>query len=259
MHNPATAAAYDGAFFVHVANDSLRNAQIVVPLVMELVRPKSVLDIGCGPGAWLKTFKENGVSVVCGIDGGYVERSTLLIDDRHFVAADLARPIKIDREYDLAVCIEVAEHLPAMNARNLIEQLTTCAPVVLFSAAIPGQGGVNHVNEQWPRYWRERFAERGWVMLDLIRPRIRSDPRIAWYIRQNIVLFASQAWLELHPNLNRDIHDASCQAGGWVHDGLYERWFLEANRALGVKEHAARLAFAIRRSIARRLKRARVS
>jgi SAM-dependent methyltransferase len=259
MDATVMAMPYDDTFFSLVADHSVRNARIVVPLVMDLLSPKSVLDVGCGPGAWLRAFKENGVGVICGIDGDYIDRSKLLIEDKHFYPTDLSQPFTIDREYDLALCIEVAEHLPATHARTLIEQLTTAAPVVLFSAAIPGQGGTNHVNEQWPPYWRKRFAERDWGMLDPFRPRIRDDPRIAWYIRQNLVLFASRAWLESHPTLRRQVDDANCLDGGWVHANLYESWFERANAYLGVRELVSRLPSAMRRSIVRRLKRNWVS
>lgn len=247
------ATTYDSAFFAHLANESLRSARIVVPLVVELISPTSVLDVGCGPGAWLQALKENGVEVICGLDGDYLDRSTLLIDKEQFFAVDLTQPIRLDREYDLALCIEVAEHLPARHARNLIEQLTTAAPVVLFSAAIPGQGGTNHINEQWPLYWRERFAERDWVMLDAFRPFIRDDPRIAPYIRQNLVLFASKSWLKSHPTLCAG-PNACCVDGGWVHASLYETWRERAN-APGTKVLIRKLPGAILKSIGRRVKR----
>jgi SAM-dependent methyltransferase len=249
------ATVYDRDFFSYVAADSLRNAQIVVPIVMEMLHPKSVLDIGCGPGAWLKVFKDNGAEVICGVDGDYVDRSTLLINGECFRATDLTQPFRLDREYDLVVCIEVAEHLPATQAENLIELLTAAAPVVLFSAAIPGQGGDNHINEQWPQYWRERFAERDWVMLDPIRPRIRDDPRVLGYLRQNLLLAASNAWLELHAGMKQYARDSAFFDEVWIHRSVYEPLWWETQ---GVKNLLSRLPSAIRRAIARRLKKTTV-
>src|SRR5215813_14010537 len=97
------ATAYDRAFFSFVAEDSLRSARAIVPIVMDLLAPRSVLDVGCGPGAWLREFAESGVGVIRGIDGDYVERGQLLIDPAFFVAGDLTAPIALERKYDLAL------------------------------------------------------------------------------------------------------------------------------------------------------------
>jgi SAM-dependent methyltransferase len=225
---------------------------------MELLSPRSVIDFGCGPGAWLRAFIENGVREVRGIDGDYVEQEKLLIDPQHFVVADLTKAFSLDRNYDLAVCIEVAEHLPEASAAALIEQLTSAAPAVVFSAAIPGQGGTNHVNEQWLQYWRDLFTERKFAMVDAFRPQIRDDTRVASYIRQNLVLFLSDSMCPSLPALSQ-LTDESCEFDGdWVHVDLYKKWLARA-RDRGVKEILSRLPAAIRRSIARRLKRVRPS
>lgn len=247
--------AYDTVFFSLVVDDSLRSARVVVPIVMELLSPKSVIDVGCGPGAWLRTFVENGVPVIRGIDGDYVKRDELLIDPQDFFAADLNQGFSLDGEYDLAVCIEVAEHLPEPSSFALIDLLTSAAPAVVFSAAIPGQGGTNHVNEQWLRYWHDLFTRRHYTMIDAFRPKIRDDVRVAPYIRQNLVLFLSERELESNAALRR-LADEGCGADSeWVHVGLYEKWLRQAKTQLGVKEIFARLPGAIRRSIDRRLKK----
>src|SRR5204862_3532668 len=144
---------------------SLRSARAVVPLVMELVRPASVLDVGCGLGTWLAAFAEAGVADFLGMDGDYVDRAKLKIPAERFRAADLTNPPSPGRTFDLAVCLEVAEHLPEKASPRLVELLATAAPVVLFSAALPGQGGTRHINEQWPAFWQRLFAARGFVRL----------------------------------------------------------------------------------------------
>jgi hypothetical protein len=98
--------------------------------------------------------------------------------------------------YDLAVCLEVAEHLPESSAADLVRALTAFAPVVLFSAAVPGQGGVGHINEQWPAYWKGLFEQHGFYRRDPIRPRIWTNERVHWWYRQNIFLFASRQKVE---------------------------------------------------------------
>jgi SAM-dependent methyltransferase len=248
------ATAYDSAFFSLVADGSLPSARAVVPLVIALLHPKSVVDVGCGPGAWLRAFVENGVRKIHGIDGEHMDRSKLLIDQKDFATADLAGDFSIDAQYDLALCIEVMEHLPEARAETLIGRLTSAAPVVLFSAAIPGQGGVNHVNERWPAYWRDLFAKRGFVMLDPFRPQIRDDPRISFWVRQNIVLFVSNVAKASYPLVRRYFEISEPTGCEWVHVEVYEKWFNQATKTRRVNEILHDLRSAVGRSVRRRLK-----
>jgi len=187
-----TNTVYNDQFFDYLTERSLQSARVVIPNLLNFVNPKSVIDIGCGQGAWLRAFQECGIKIVYGLDGPYIIQSKLLIDPANFGMVDLSQPFEIEGQYELAVCLEVAEHVPAKAARSLIRTLTTASPLVLFSAAIPGQGGTYHVNEQWPAYWKALFAEHGFQRLDLIRPRVWQDKRVQWWYRQNIFLYASQ-------------------------------------------------------------------
>jgi SAM-dependent methyltransferase len=206
---------YDHNFYSEQGLESLELARIVAPLVMRLATTKSVIDIGCGLGGWLRAFSENGAEIVRGIDGNYIDRSKLYIPSECFTPADLSQPLSLDGRYDLAVCLEVAEHLNAQAGTELIVALTSLAQLVLFSAAVPGQGGTGHLNEQWSEYWRDLFQTRGFKMLDLIRPLIREDRRVCWWYRQNISLYASEATMDANPNLR----GTSEEAGGieWIH------------------------------------------
>jgi SAM-dependent methyltransferase len=246
---------YDSTFFSSMAEVSLRSARLVVPLVVEMLHPKSIIDVGCGLGVWLQVFAENGVANVHGIDGDYIDRSKLHINQGDFASVDLTRDFSIDAKYDLVVCLEVAEHLPAACAEILIQRLTSASSVVLFSAAIPGQGGTSHVNERWPEYWRSLFAKHDFVMFDPFRPQIRNDRRVAFWIRQNLFLFVKRGAMTSYPKLEpaETLELAGCE---WVHVGLYEKWFAEATRTHGVKELLREIIPAIRRSIRRRLNNA---
>jgi SAM-dependent methyltransferase len=168
---------------------------------MELLEPASVVDLGCGLGTWLSVFAELGVEDVLGIDGEYVDRSALAIPADRFLARDLTRPLELPRTFDLAVSLEVAEHLPPDAAQTLVDSLTRHAPAVLFSAAIPGQDGVDHVNTQWPSYWRGLFLPRGYRAVDCIRPRIWDDEDVEFWYRQNLLLFVRSDVLETRPPL----------------------------------------------------------
>lgn len=193
---------YDDDFFSSEYTQTvLASARVVVPLVVALLAPRSVVDLGCGRGEWLHAFIENGTEIIRGFDGDYLDRLRLMIDARHFTAVDLTKPFTISADHDLAVCLEVAEHLSAKQGDNLVQALTDAAPAVLFSAAVPGQGGTVHINEQWPEYWSDLFGRFGFKMFDPFRPRIRDDARVAWWYRQNILLFARESVFATHPEL----------------------------------------------------------
>ena len=158
------AEVYTSEYFQTLRPESNLSAMAVIPLVLELYRPGSVVDVGCGLGGWLAAFQAYGVEDILGIDGDYVDRKMLDIPPEHFKAIDISRPFTLDRTYDLAVCLEVAEHLAPAHATDFVESLTRLAPVILFSAAIPLQGGTNHLNEQWPDYWTQKSEQEGFSL-----------------------------------------------------------------------------------------------
>ena len=180
----------DPAFFAERDRSTRAAAEAVVPMLIEACAPRSVIDLGCGVGTWLAVFMQHGVPDVRGIDGGAVGPDLLQIPADRFEQRDLSRPIEPGRGFDLALSLEVAEHLPPEAAEPFVATLVRLAPVVLFSAAIPNQGGISHVNERPQSYWAERFAVHDYVAIDVIRRRIwgREDIK-AWY-RQNLLLFA---------------------------------------------------------------------
>jgi SAM-dependent methyltransferase len=216
-----TTPYHDGFFDLH-EQGALESARVIVPILLSIVKPTSVIDVGCGRGTWLKVFQENGVKTIRGLDGRYIDRLKLLIDPIYFSPVDLSEPLEIDGQYDLAVCLEVAEHIAPKNSRPLIRTLTAAAPAVLFSAAIPGQSGTDHVNEQWPSYWKELFAERGFQMLDPIRRHILLDTRVEWWYRQNIVLFASEVAISKDTVLRKE-ETAARREFEWVHVDVLRR------------------------------------
>lgn len=197
-------ADYTTAFHHATADRNARSARRVVPLALSFVNPRSVVDVGCGLGTWLAAFAEAGVPDIVGVDGPSVDRSRLSIPADRFHAHDLTQPLDLGRTFDLAVCVEVAEHLPERSAARFVGDLTRLAPVVLFSAAVPGQGGTHHVNEQWPEYWAGLFLGKGYVAIDGIRPRIWNDPDVEFYYAQNLLLFAKAERLDAFPALKAE-------------------------------------------------------
>lgn len=187
---------------------AVRSAKAVLPHVIGLIRPSSVVDFGCGGGAWLKACGELGIADVLGVDGQYVDPGSLAFPRERFLSHDLRRPLDVSRRFDLAISLEVAEHIPSTASDTFVDSLVRLAPVVLFSAAIPYQGGIGHVNEQWPTYWRELFDRRGYVAIDFVRRQIWNDDRVDTWYRQNIVIYAAAGYVEGSAML-RDAHRAS--------------------------------------------------
>jgi 2-polyprenyl-3-methyl-5-hydroxy-6-metoxy-1,4-benzoquinol methylase len=168
---------------------------------MKLIPLRSVCDVGCGDGSWLRAFREAGVTDVLGIDGEYVHEHPLQIPVANFKTMDLNEEISLDRPFDLAISLEVAEHLSEDRATSFVRDLTRLARLILFSAAIPGQGGTNHINEQWQTYRTALFAQCDYVLCDVPRPQIWRNRRIAYFHRQNMLLFCARAALEAAPLL----------------------------------------------------------
>lgn len=186
---------YDDEFYLGQADGSGLSAERVVPVVLSFFPElKSAVDVGCGVGTWLSGCVKNGITDVVGIDGDYVNRDLLRIPQESFFPNDLSSDFasKIDRKFDLAISLEVAEHLEAEKADYFIDALTSFSDIVLFSAAVPHQGGVSHVNEQWPEYWAEKFKSRDYYPLDIVRPLIWDDPKVVNHYRQNIIIYATK-------------------------------------------------------------------
>ncbi len=185
--------SYTSDWFRFIAESSRSSAERILPMVLEHLSVESALDAGCGVGTWLAPLQRLGVSDVTGIDGDYVDRELLEIDGDRFVPLDLSQPFDLGRTFDLVLSLEVAEHLPADAADGFVASLVRHAPAVLFSAAIPGQGGTDHVNEQWPDYWAERFAAHGFAAVDAIRPRVWTDSEVQFWYSQNTILYLRES------------------------------------------------------------------
>lgn len=212
---------YSKSFYEDQRNWSMSSAREIVPIIMRLIQLKSVIDIGCGVGTWLSVFKENGILDFLGVDGDYVDRNMLEISKEHFLSSDLKNGFLIDREFDLAISLEVAEHLPGSCAKAFVDSLTKLAPVIVFSAAIPLQVGVNHVNEQWPEYWANLFNSKDYVTIDCLRKRIWQNKNVACHYAQNILVFCKREYLKINTLLQEEYRNNNYQQLSIVHPKFY--------------------------------------
>jgi len=194
---------YTPAFYQGEETVALAAARVVLPGVLALVGHGPVADVGCGTGAWLSVAKEHG----CSVHGFDTYQGPLLIDPDEYTGCDLTRGASCNG-YALALCLEVGEHLPEASATALVAGLCE-ARYVLFSAAIPGQPGVHHVNCQWGTWWAERFAEHGYVGSSDYKWAYWYDQRVADFYRQNLLFFArpnDRLALGLRPGVIDVIH-----------------------------------------------------
>ena len=192
---------YERTFYEGVESGVSRSADEVLPIVLEYVQPESVIDVGCGTGVWLSTFARLGVNDIQGVEGPWLDPGMLHIPRERFRAADLKQPLTFDRTFGLVVSLEVAEHLPPESAETFVTSLTTLGPVVLFSAAVPYQGGYQHLNERWPTYWAALFAKQGFVAVDCLRSRIWHNTKVEWWYAQNMFFLVKASAIQQWPKL----------------------------------------------------------
>lgn len=184
-------AGFDGNSYDVIRTGVQCSAEVVVPVLLEQLSPagsiERVLDVGCGEGWWADRFHLAGCEA-WGFDAGAPQLDPL--GDRR-ISHDLDRfPWPDLGTFDLVVCLEVLEHLEERSARRAVAELTSRAPLVVFSAAIPGQGGIGHVNEQWPSYWAEIFERRGFAVSGALRWQLWNDDRVENWYRQNLMVAA---------------------------------------------------------------------
>lgn len=213
---------YEQTYQQLISDTSVTSARIIIPLLLDLIQPTSVVDVGCGVGAWLGVFQEHGLSDVTGVDGDYVDKNILKFPQERFVVRDLTSgAIGLHRQYDLAVCLEMAEYLPSENSEALVQSLTDLAPVVMFSSSIPGQGGPLEINPKWQHEWAELFEKQGYYSIDCIRPQIWKNPDVAVWYAQNIMLYVHRDYLAQHVALQHAYEANKDNILSMIHPSLW--------------------------------------
>jgi SAM-dependent methyltransferase len=244
---------YGNKFYDGQQDRSDESARVVVPFIVTQLEPATVLDVGCGAGRWCAEFERKGVEAY-GIDGPWVDPKRFALEQNRFTPFDFGtasmpfRPKLPRQRFDLVTSFEFLEHINPDRAEALVDFLTSMSNVVVAGAAIPGQGGTGHINEQWPSYWRALFERRGFQAYDFIRPAIWAAEGVQpWYLQNSIGYFRgpvpervrrsaeSLALLRLH------------EPASIIHPGLYA--LANDPQHKSVRQHASGLAEAIRRKM----------
>jgi hypothetical protein len=221
-------SSYSKTYYDNHSSGSLSSAEETIPVIMEYISPASVVDVGCGVATWLSVWEKNGVKDIQGLDGDYVKKEQLMIDPSKFQSIDLEKGLSLPRRFELVTSLEVAEHLQPSSAAGFVRALCQLGDVIVFSAAMPHQGGVNHYNEQYPGYWVAHFAENGFSAYDLLRPRLWNNNRIDGSYRQNILFFVKDAVKEKYPAITS--HQPTKEVLPFVHPAVFEYWMQQYHR-----------------------------
>ena len=188
-----TGINYNDQFYEAVTNGSYISAKSYISILNSvLINPTNVVDIGCGRGPWLKAFSDSGSKELVGIDGDWVSQENMLDKKIKFYSIDLGSTVikkPINKKFDLAISLEVAEHLKPEQANTFINYLTSFSDTILFSAAFTGQGGTDHFNERPHSYWAKIFKTNGYLPYDLFRSKVWDNKEIEVWYRQNTFLY----------------------------------------------------------------------
>jgi hypothetical protein len=231
------ATPYDKAFYAEQVDGSLRSARAYLEHLFALWRPDSAIDVGCGRGAWLAACGERGVNRLTGLDGDWVSPEMMLDPNIAFRRANLSEEIPAHERHDLAISLEVAEHLPPESSDGFVRTLVAHADAILFGAAYLGQPGRDHINTRPHSFWANKFLAQGYLLFDFFRPQFWSDNEIEPWYRQNTFLYVRPG----HP-----LHSALTGAGQaplpdarfvdcihpWLYFGLLEQFQAMQQRIL---------------------------
>lgn len=222
---------YTDDFYNNMHDGNTQTAKVMMPSIINFIKPRSVVDVGCGRGIFLKEVKEVDAEIqILGIDGDYIDRDKLLITEDEFYAHDLSKKIELKRVFDLAISLEVAEHLTEEYADTFVDNLVKLSDKIVFSAAVPGQGGTHHVNEQWMSYWKKKFEERGYMTSFCFRNLFWENKEISPLRRQNIMFYVKkETYDQMMTDIEEEMKKNPCDI---IHPEFWVKW---------TKEHEQRI------------------
>jgi SAM-dependent methyltransferase len=182
---------FNSGYYQSLSDASAASARVVVPYLMQLFAPASVVDVGCGSGHWLDAFGALGVERLVGLDMGMVPEGDPAVRNGWLRKTDLSVPFAMDERFGLALSIETLQYLPQAREAGFINDLAALAPVVVFSTSIPMQQwpAPGDPIERWQGHWPPLFAKHGFRVCDVVRQKFWDDPRVGWWYRQNVLVF----------------------------------------------------------------------
>ena len=187
------------------------SAETIIDLLASFLAIDAILDVGCGDGRWLSACRARGAGTIAGVDGPWTDPTQLLIPAEAVTIQELSRPFDLQRRFDLAISLEVAEHVATSCSEVFVDNLVRHSDVILFGAAIPYQAGFRHINEQWQSYWAGLFRARGFVAYDPIRSQIWDNRDVHFWYKQNMILYVDARNTGVHDQVARYIKDAGVQ------------------------------------------------
>jgi SAM-dependent methyltransferase len=174
-----------------VEGPAAKSAPIMAASILEAFHPRTVIDVGCGTGALLDAFRHLSCEVY-GLE--YSDAALAFCHKRQLPVRkfDVTRDQIDGTRYDLAVSFEVAEHLPSWTAARYVDLLCRLSPLIVMSAATPGSGGTDHINERPHSYWIDRFEQRGYSFDQLNSTQLANqwkEARSAYWYSDNVLVF----------------------------------------------------------------------
>jgi 2-polyprenyl-3-methyl-5-hydroxy-6-metoxy-1,4-benzoquinol methylase len=188
---------YSQEFYNSVSSRAVQSARITAGAIAGAIEPVSVVDIGSGQGVWLHTISEFVPTVKRAVALDIQSHKSPFFDallkssiDFKFVEANFENSSTLpDEQFDMAICLEVLEHLTPDTAVEVARDIGKKCSCLIFSAAILGQGGTGHINEQKFSYWMQLMRDQGFIALDIFRPALRKADDVPSYYKQNMMFF----------------------------------------------------------------------
>lgn len=205
---------YDERFYATRNSKTLYAARTILRMIFQNRDINSVIDFGCGVGTWLKTAEEYGAEYTVGVEGEWVDKS-LFVANGELRVKDFEKKLAIEEKFDLAISLEVAEHISLESSKRFVDDICASSDLVLFSAAVVGQGGRGHVNEQNQSFWVGLFEANGYKCMDVIRPAIWNEDEIEVWYKQNTFVFSKNT-------IKFDMADRSVFPADIIHPDLFK-------------------------------------
>ena len=232
---------YDDRFYGDNST-RLESSREILKFIFEILNPKSILDVGCGRGAWLKSSRELGAKTLYGFDGEWNDGKEI-DNEIIFKSIDLNKNFNVDKKFDLTLCLEVAEHLEKNSSEIIISSLTKSSNAILFSSAFKHQGGIGHLNENLHSFWAKLFFKYDFLPYDIIRPQFWNNKKISYWYRQNSFLYIKKNSTEFDKLSKNYKHLQNFE----LMDSIHPEMFFKIVGSQGIRYHLRQIFYKIKK------------